>query len=107
MLLLVLWVLGACMIGMAALVWLPTPVAGGAERSPTIVLHNVLDGVSATAIRRAAWRLERAASGGRVPDGGSRVIVGYPLVPWIAIMALGFCFGPVFLMDRRRDGAIC
>jgi uncharacterized membrane protein len=33
------------------------------------------------------------------------VIVGYPLVPWIGVMALGFCLGPVLLMapaDRGR-----
>jgi uncharacterized membrane protein len=27
------------------------------------------------------------------------VIIGYPLVPWIAVMALGFCCGRLFLLE--------
>jgi uncharacterized membrane protein len=33
------------------------------------------------------------------------VVVGYPLVPWIAVMALGFCLGELFTIEaqaRRR-----
>jgi uncharacterized membrane protein len=36
-------------------------------------------------------------------------VVGYPLLPWVAVMALGFTFGPIFQMDpgrRRRVLAI-
>ena len=32
------------------------------------------------------------------------VIVAYPLVPWIGVMGLGFCFGQVYRLppERRR-----
>jgi uncharacterized membrane protein len=30
------------------------------------------------------------------------VLVAYPLVPWIAVMAAGFCFGPILLFDDAR-----
>jgi uncharacterized membrane protein len=30
------------------------------------------------------------------------VIVAYPLVPWVAVMAAGFCLGPVFQMEPAR-----
>ena len=36
--------------------------------------------------------------------GHTAVFVLYPLVPWVAVMAAGYCFGPVMRMeeDRRR-----
>src|SRR5581483_4979541 len=42
---------------------------------------------------------------GAVRVAGQIVIVGYPMVPWIAVMTAGFCCGRVFLMEqvaRRR-----
>jgi hypothetical protein len=35
-------------------------------------------------------------------------VISYPLIPWFAVMALGFCFGPVFSLDppRRRQWMI-
>ena len=33
-------------------------------------------------------------------------LVGYPLVPWVAVMAAGFCFGRIYrLPDERRPSA--
>ncbi len=102
-LLLVLWVIGASMIGLAALVWLPMrwlAVLGVA----TIVLHHLADGVGAAELGPAAWLWNVLHQVGAFPVGTSLVIVGYPLIPWIAIMALGFCFGPAFALppDARQ-----
>ena len=102
--LLVLWVLGACMIGLAALVWMPTRVMMIAALA-TIALHNVLDPITARDFGGAAglWNLLHQVGAFRLGD--LTVIVGYPLVPWIAVMALGFACGPVFQMapeSRRR-----
>jgi uncharacterized membrane protein len=104
MLLLVLWVLGVCMIGMAALVWLPIRALAVLSIG-MIVLHNLLDPISATRFGSLAgvWNLLHQPGVFRV--GGMLVIIGYPLIPWIAVMALGFCCGRVFLMEpiaRRR-----
>jgi len=95
-LLLVLWVLGLCMIGLAALVWLPIPALATLSLA-VIVLHNVLDSVTAGP---GAWNLFHQP--GAFTIAGIPVIVGYPLIPWIAVMALGFCAGPLFLMERPR-----
>jgi uncharacterized membrane protein len=97
-LLLVLWVLGLCMIGLAALVWLPEKWLAGLSLV-TIALHNSLDGINATGL----WNVIHRP--GLVRVAGQLVIIGYPLVPWIAVMAAGFCCGRVFLMEpaaRRR-----
>ncbi|MEZ5286014.1 MAG: heparan-alpha-glucosaminide N-acetyltransferase domain-containing protein [Vicinamibacterales bacterium] len=94
-LLIVLWVLGACMVALAALVWLPrTWLAAGSVA--VIALHNLLDGIRAARLGAwaPAWILVHQV--GAFPVGGLLVIVGYPLVPWVAVMALGYASGPAF-----------
>jgi uncharacterized membrane protein len=46
------------------------------------------------------WNLLHQAGAFRAA--GTLVIVAYPLIPWIAVMAAGFCFGRVFLLDADR-----
>jgi uncharacterized membrane protein len=104
LLLLVLWALGACMILLAALVWLPLRVLAVLSIA-VVTLHNCLDPVRAAQFGDNAgiWNVIHEAGAFRLA--GTTVILGYPLVPWIAVMALGFCFGRVFLMEsslRRR-----
>ena len=100
-LLLVLWVLGLCMIGLAGLVWLPIPVLATLSLA-VIALHNGLDGVTADRFGSAAGAWNLLHQPGAFVIAGIPVIVGYPLIPWIAVMALGFCAGPLFLMERQR-----
>jgi len=88
--LLVLWVLGACMVLLAGLVWMPIAWLAVIS-SATIVLHHLLDGVR-------VWSLVHQVSVFQVA--GRTVIAPYTLVPWVAVMALGFCLGPIF---RRPD----
>jgi uncharacterized membrane protein len=99
-LLVVLWVLGLCMIVLAALVWLPLR-ALAIVSVVMIVLHNALDGVSAAQLGSAAplWNLLHQP--GPFGLAGTTVIIAYPLVPWIAVMALGFCAGRLFQMERE------
>jgi uncharacterized membrane protein len=89
--LLVLWVLGACMMVLAALVWLPMPVLVALSVA-AIVLHHLWDGVR-------VWNLVHQVSVFQVA--GRTVIAPYTLVPWFAVMALGFCLGPIF---SKSDG---
>ena len=102
--LLVLWVLGASMIVLAALVWLP-PAVLLALSIATIVLHHLADQLNATSFGAYApiWNLLHQV--GAFSFAGRVFIAAYPLVPWVAVMALGFCLGPMFLEDapsRRR-----
>ena len=94
--LLVLWVLGACMIALAALVWLPLQVLLALSVA-TIVLHHVADGINARTLGTwaPAWNLLHQV--GAFPFAGRVFIAAYPLVPWVAVMALGFCLGPLLL----------
>jgi uncharacterized membrane protein len=99
LLLLVLWALGASMIALALLIWLPVRVLAVLSIA-VIILHNCLDGVNAVRFGPAAWAWNLLHQPGAFPLAGATVIVGYPLVPWVAVMALGFCLGPLFLQDR-------
>ena len=97
---LVLWVLGVCMIVLAALIWIPISWLTLISVA-TIVLHNTLDGVRAQAFGNFApvWTLLHQV--GVFPVAGRTVILPYPLIPWVAVMALGFCCGP--LLERAPD----
>jgi uncharacterized membrane protein len=97
--LLVLWALGLCMIGLALLVWLPIPWLAATSLA-TIVLHNTLDGMTAERFGAAAPLWNVLHQPGAFPLAHATVIVAYPLIPWIAVMALGFCLGPLFLVER-------
>ena len=70
-----------------------------------IALHNLFDGVTAAqlgafGVGLAGPAQHRALLTPRPPA----VIVAYPLVPWIGVMAAGFCFGRVYRLppERRR-----
>ena len=102
--LLVLWVLGACMMALAACVWMPTRALMAAALA-TIALHNLLDPIRAATFGAAAgvWNLLHQVGAFRLA--GLTVIVGYPLVPWIAVMLFGLACGPLFRRapeDRQR-----
>jgi uncharacterized membrane protein len=99
-LLLILWIFGLCMIAMAALVYLP--LRWLAVLSVTVVaLHNCLDSIQAARFHSpasaAAWMLLHQP--GVFTIAGHPVLAPYPLIPWLAVMAAGFCFAKVFLLD--------
>ena len=39
---------------------------------------------------------------GALPLGPFTIFVAYPLVPWVAVMAAGYCFGHIFDQGRAR-----
>jgi uncharacterized membrane protein len=101
--LLVFWELGVGMIILAGLIWLPLPLIAALSIA-TIVLHHLADGVRAQSLGAfgPVWLLIHQV--GVLPFAGRTFITAYPLVPWFAVLALGFCLGPIFEMeaDRRR-----
>ncbi|HKU62339.1 MAG TPA: heparan-alpha-glucosaminide N-acetyltransferase domain-containing protein [Gemmatimonadales bacterium] len=99
--LIVLWALGGCMIALAALVWLPLPTLALVSLA-AIAGHNLLDGVDPARFGATSGWWSILHRPGPVPIAGGTAFVAYPLVPWIAVMALGFCLGPVYGWDRPR-----
>jgi uncharacterized membrane protein len=94
--LLVLYVLGACMIILAALIWLPLPLLAILSVA-VIVLHHLLDGTRSAS---PLWMLLHQQ--GAFSFGGRIFIAAYQLVPWFAVMSLGYCTAAVFSWEPER-----
>ena len=109
----VIWVIGVSMIVLGALIYLPVKVVGGFGLA-MIALHNLLD-----KFRVNGWR----GPGTAVPSFFGKlwivlhqafepfpivsfpspvVIVIYPLVPWLGVMAAGYAFGTLYQLDAQR-----
>lgn len=109
----VIWVIGVSMIVLAALIHLPAK-AVGAFGLVMIAFHNLLDGFRVT-----GWRGPDTP----VPGFGAKIwmllhqafepfpivgfpspvlIVIYPLVPWVGVMAAGYAFGRLYELDAQR-----
>jgi len=100
----VLWALGWSMVALAALVRLrPAHVAviGGVM----IAAHNLLDPIRPAAFGALAplWTVLHV-QGFLLNAPGRVVLVAYPLIPWIGVMAVGFGTGPLLELtaERRR-----
>jgi uncharacterized membrane protein len=96
----VIWAIGASMVVLAALVWLPRS-AIAAFAVALIAGHNLFDAVHAADLGALRWVwLLLHEEGGLEPFPGARWIVVYPLVPWVAVMAAGYVIGPWALLPR-------
>jgi uncharacterized membrane protein len=100
----VIWCLGWAMIFVGTLSFARPIVAFGAGAA-MIVLHNLLDPLSATDFGAAGWiwSLLHAPWSARLPWDGQFIVL-FPLIPWIGVAALGYGAGPLFekAVDARR-----
>jgi uncharacterized membrane protein len=109
----VIWMIGWCMILMAAAVHLPTQVIG-AIGIAIIALHNVADlfaGQLDAAFGDAGpgWLLQVLYFGGVVKLGasGPPLFVLFVIVPWIGVMMVGYAFGRAMEIDADRRRRLC
>jgi len=98
----VLWALGAGMMVLSLLVWLPR-WAIALIAALLILPHNALDSWKPAGMLWQAWH-----EGGFYPlppsSGLQGIVFAYPLMPWIGLMAAGYALAPVFQWERaRRD----
>jgi uncharacterized membrane protein len=100
-LLMILWAIGLSMIALAALIYLPTPLLAGLS-IVIIALHNLLDGVSPERFGRAAWLWDILHQQNAFTFLGVTFETAYPVLPWIGVMAGGYCLGTLFLWDAKR-----
>jgi uncharacterized membrane protein len=101
----VIWALGWSMVVLAGAIHLPWRILLACS-VVMIAGHNAFDGVRPEQFGSLAWvwRLLHVRSV-LLPGSGVDVRVGYPLIPWIGLMAAGFCFGRLLDLDpgqRRR-----
>ena len=102
---LVLWALGWSMILMALVVHLPRRVIVAIALA-LIFGHNLLDGIRPDSLGAFAgvWHALHVP-GFAIPN---VLFVGYPIVPWIGVMALGYILADAYQWDaaRRRQAFI-
>jgi uncharacterized membrane protein len=92
----VLWAIGWSMVVLAALIHLPTSSVA-AIGIFLMVFHNVLDPIQADQLGDWNWLwavLHERKMFTLFQD--RRFFLGYPLIPWIGVMAAGYAFGSVF-----------
>ncbi len=100
-LLLVLWIFGICLIGMAVLVQLPRRWLAVLAIS-AIALHNLLDGIKGPGSGPFSILWHVFHQPGLITIGGMPVLVTYTLIPWLPVMAAGFCFGEILALPPLR-----
>lgn len=101
----VIWAIGVSMMALSGLVFLPLPVIAGLGFL-LVFGHNLLDSIHASDFGANAlwWHLTHEQGFVQLGEGRSLFII-YPLIPWIGVMALGYCFGKVLLKpiaERNR-----
>ena len=103
-LLIVIWALGCSMIILSALIYLPKKAILAISLA-TIFLHNLFDGINPQSLGSFGplWQILH------VPGPVSLdpvIFVAYPLIPWFAVMALGFALGDIFTWEPARRRTI-
>jgi uncharacterized membrane protein len=112
----VIWVIGWCMILMAALVKLPL-AAMGTLSLVVIAGHNQMDPYLPKLIPTLGdnglagiWKILYVgffAGPIRFGPNGPDLIVLYSIIPWIGVMAVGYVFGKVLILEPARRNRIC
>jgi len=91
----VIWALGVSMIALAGLVYLPV-VAILIIGLLMVFCHNLLDPISVEGsfLSKYMWALVHQQNFFQV--NGYSIFPAYPIIPWIGVMALGYCLGTVY-----------
>lgn len=109
----IIWMIGICMMLMAAVVYLPIKLTG-AIGVAIIALHN-LTSLFQTQLQNyyansePNWLLKLLYFGGAIQFGGAGpwLLILYVIVPWIGVMMAGYAFGKVMEMPQDRRRAFC
>ena len=112
----ILWVIGWCMILMAALVKLPLPVTG-ILGVIIIAAHNLMDSHLFAMLPTlndsklsGLWKIlyfSFYAGPIQLSSSGPNLIVLYSIIPWIGVMAAGYAFGKILALEPGRRSRIC
>lgn len=103
---LVFWSLGWSLVFLSAIVFFPARVVG-AIGVVLIVAHNLLDGIKPEIFGplRPLWLILHQP--GEISlTAQSRLLVAYPLIPWVGVAAAGFGFGEIVTMETKRRRTI-
>jgi uncharacterized membrane protein len=105
----VFWPLGWGMVILAGLIYLPMPVIT-IFGLVMVAFHNLLDGLTAAQVGmpHLLWVILHSGGEGVIMQGADYKVTfgtGYCLIPWVGVMALGYSFGRLLLLEpasRRK-----
>ena len=98
----VIWAIGWSMVALAGFVFLPVRWIA-TFGLVMIASHNLFDHVQPETFGKLGWLWKILHSGGIiVPAKGYRFVAGYPLVPWIGVMAVGYSFGSWLVREAAQ-----
>lgn len=98
----VIWAIGWSMVALSALVFLPSR-AVGAIGAVMIFTHNLFDGVDPGSLGFFGWPWQVLHAGGPIAYApGHVLLIVYPLIPWVGVMAAGFAFGELLTLEGAR-----
>ncbi len=102
----VIWVIGWCMIIMAAMVHM-RPRNVGLTGVAIIVLHNAIMGPLMHLLPLGeSWKVLYIGFFDG-PLSGTPLIVLYSIIPWIGVMAAGYAFGEILTLEPARRNRLC
>src|SRR5215472_2287087 len=98
----VIWALGASMVLIAPIVRLPMRWIATLSLG-MIVLHNLLDPIRPARFGSLAWlwTLLHARGGVLLPFNIGQFVL-FPLIPWVGLMAAGYVFAQLYLLEQQR-----
>lgn len=97
----VIWAIGCSMVALSALIFLPYSLI--LTIGILIIFgHNALDSIHAEQFGHNAiwWKVLHEMGLVQITNTISLFVI-YPLMPWIGVMAVGYCFGKVFTKPER------
>lgn len=97
----VMWAIGWSMIVLSFLIFLPVRVTA-IFGLVLVAAHNALDGLHASAFGSAAWVWTLLHEQGLIRLPWGDWFAGYPLIPWVGVMALGYALGFILGGDASR-----
>lgn len=96
----VIWAIGLCMVLLSFIIFLPLRVLLGIGLI-LVAGHNLLDGIvmEGTSIKSIVWYLLHQQAFFTIGD--TAFALAYPVIPWLGIMTLGYCFGILYKKDAN------
>jgi len=100
----VIWAIGASMMVMAVLIHLRLRwvlLIGGC----LVGGHNLLDGVTPASFGRFGWLWQLMHVPGLISGQSMNppiILLAYPLLPWVGVMAVGYAFGKVLVQPKEK-----
>jgi uncharacterized membrane protein len=99
----VIWALAWSMIAMTLIVHLPVRWIA-ALGIGIVVTHNLLDRVVPADLGNLSWLWFILHRPGEfwIQPGRVSLLVTFPIIPWVGVMAIGYALGPLLLRQDRR-----